>query len=114
MKFVNINKLNDLHDDFERNAGKEQDFQRFVEASMDRGKSICLDAEEVKEVLEKICDDDYNYLLECDDDDFEFWKHDYLKRINFFDRLLGVKEELTIQEINESRKPLKVDMEKES
>ena len=111
MKFINSNKLNDLYNDFDKHAN-EQDFQGFVEAAQNNGKPICLDAEEVKEVLERICDDDYDYLLECDDDDLEFWGEDYLKRIIFFSRLLG-EGELTLQKIKEDRKPLSVDREKE-
>ena len=113
MKFINTNKLNDLHNDFVRHADTEQDFQSFVEAAQNNGKPICLDAEEVKEVLERICDDDYDYLLECDDDDLEFWGDDYLKKINFFAKLLEEKEELTIQEIKADRKPLSADRKKE-
>ena len=108
MKFVNTNKLNDLHDDFEQHSCNEQDFQGFVEASTNGGKPICLDAEEVKEVLERICDEDYDYLLECEDDDLEFWGQDYLKRINFFSRLLGEKEEITIDDLKEDRRPSQV------
>ena len=102
MKFVNTNKLNDLHDDFEKHSN-EQDFQTFVEESMDKGKPICLGTEGIREVLERIQDEDYNFLLECDDEDLEFWGQDYLRRINFFRRLLGEKEGLTIEDIKEGR-----------
>ena len=102
MKFVCTTRLNNLRDDFEKHANG-QDFQSFVEASLDNRKVICLDAEEVKEVLERLCDEGYDYLMECEDADLEIWGEDYLKRINFFSRLLGEKEELTLQEIKEDR-----------
>ena len=62
MKFVNTNKLNDLHDDFEKHRCHEQDFQSFVEESMDEDKPVCVDTEEVRDALERASVDDYDYL----------------------------------------------------
>ncbi len=106
MKFVGTSGLNDLHAAFEKHPGSKQDFQGFVEESKDNARPICLNTENIREVLERIHDEDYDYLLECDDEDLEFYGQDYLKRINLFRRLLGGKEELTIEDIKEDRKSL--------
>jgi hypothetical protein len=91
---------------FQKGCGDGRDFQRFVEESNGNARPVCLDTEELREFLARIHDEDYNYLLECDDDDLEFYGEDYLKRINLFRKLLGGKEELTIEDIKEDRKSL--------
>jgi hypothetical protein len=104
MKFICTSELNDLHAAFEKDACDGQDFQGFVEESRATGESLCLDTKEIEAFLEKIRDDDYDYLLECDDQDLQFYGGDYLKRMNFFSRLLGEKAELTIEDIKQDRK----------
>jgi hypothetical protein len=106
MKFISTSELNDLLAAFQRCCGDRQDFRRFVEASRDHARPVCLDTEELREFLARIHDEDYDYLLECDDKDLEFYGEDYLKRINLFRRLLGGKGELTIEDIREDRQSL--------
>ena len=106
MKFISTSELNDLHAAFQKGSGDWQDFQRFVEESKDNARPVCLDTGELREFLARIHDEDYEYLLGCDDKDLEFYGEDYLKRMNFFRRLLGAKEELTIEAIKEDRKSL--------
>jgi DNA-binding Lrp family transcriptional regulator len=106
MKFVSTSELNDLHAAFQKGCGDGQDFQRFVEESRDHARPVCLDTEELREFLARIHDEDYDYLLECDDKDLEFYGEDYLKRINLFRKLLGGEEEITIEAIKEDRQSL--------
>jgi hypothetical protein len=102
MKFVNTNKLNVLCDAFEKCSRNSEDFQSFIERARQNGEAACFDTEEIKGFLEKLHDEDYDYLLECDEDDLEFHGQGYLKRINFFRRLLGA-EELTLKDIKQDR-----------
>jgi len=110
MKFINTNKLNELHLAFEKafaNCGCDnKDFQQFVENSKDKGIDVCFDTEGVRGLLESICNEDYDYLLECDDKDFKLFSSDYLKRINFFQRLLGAETDISIDDIKEERENL--------
>ena len=107
MKFINTNKLNALHDEFEKCHRNNEDFQSFVEQSKDSGRALCLDIEAIRGFLENLHDEDYDYLLECDDEDLEFYGGDYLKRINFIRRLLGA-EGLTVEDIKADRRCLDI------
>jgi hypothetical protein len=106
MKFISTSELNDLHAAFQKGCSDRQDFQRFVEESRDNARPVCLDTEELREFLAKTHDEDYDYLLECNDEDLELYGEDYLKRVNFFSRLLGGTETLTIEDIEEDRQSL--------
>jgi hypothetical protein len=106
MKFISTNELNDLRAAFEKDAGDRQNFQRFVEESRHNGKPVCLDSDDIRVFLERIADEDYNYLLECNDKDLEFYGQDYLTRIDFFDRLLGGEGGLTIEDVKEDKRSL--------
>jgi|GEM_PF-2398495 len=112
MKFINTKILNALHDEFQRCRCNNGDFQDFVEQSKDDGKTLCLDPEEIRGFLENLHDEDYGYLLECDDEDLELWGQDYLRRVNFFRRLLGEETELTIDDVTEDRGLLQGEKEK--
>ena len=65
---------------------------------------VCVDTEEIRRFLEDAHDGDYDYLLECDDEDLEFCGKDCLERINVFRKLLGAKEELTIEDVQHDRR----------
>src|SRR4030042_309432 len=102
MKFISTNKLNALHAEFEKCHRNSEDFQSFVEQSKDNDNALCIDIEEIRGFLEGLHDEDYDYLLECDNDDLEFYGGDYLKRINFIRMLFGT-EGLTLEDIKEDR-----------
>jgi hypothetical protein len=84
-----------------------------IQYGRDHARPVCLDPEELREFLARIHDEDYDYLLECDDKDLEFYGEDYLKRINFIRRLLGGEGTLTMEDIKEDRQSLSGDEEDE-
>lgn len=102
MKFISTSELNKLYKAFAGGEGKNADFQSFVENAADNDSKLCITTDAVRDFLENSHDKYYDYLLECDDYDFNVFGEDYIQRINFLRKLLGAKE-ITLEHIKDDR-----------
>jgi len=106
MKFIDVGRLNELYEKFAE-QGKDGDFQSFVEKSGVEGQAI-VDIEPCKQFLQDLLEENYRYLLQCEEEDLGWFGAEYLSRVNFLKKLLSEKGQLTMPEIEVERRKRRV------
>jgi len=109
MKFIDVSKLNELHEEFQKEQKEGESFQGFLERREDGEKDIS-DVEPCKKYLQQLHDEYLRYLLQCEDEDLRWFGDEHLKEINFWRKLLGDEEQLTMPEIKAERRKLRVEL----
>lgn len=107
MIFIDITKLNELHEKFQLHKQDNEDFQGFAEKKTVEEQAV-VDTEPCTKFLHQMLQENHRYLLTCEEEDLRWFGDERINRVNFLKQLVGEKDRLRMQDIKDERKRLRM------